>query len=396
MKKTITPRIMGVKNARAIFRLIQAKGPISRVEIARLTGLSKPAVSSSVRRLLQRKLVVEGDSLKSDKVGRRPRLLALNPQAAYFISVDIGGTYTRFGLANLSGKIIAKRAVATPASWEGLVETIIENTVHSDEWSGISYEEVRGLALGVPGVVDSEGVVHFAPNIENSVRSFPLRERLQTRISLPILLENDVNIAALGEFAKRDRRYSNLVYISIGTGIGAGIVMNGNLYRGVANHAGEVGWLIVSEDYLTISHYDTWGYLEKEASGPALVGKAHQLLKSRPNDPLFPKLEGLDLGIIFKEYNNSKTAKELVDRWIREIAILICNVSSILDPEIVILGGGVIEAGKIFLKDIKTLVESNIQRVPEIELSNCQGEAALYGGIEACLSHLDALICETC
>ena len=396
MTKTITPRIMGIKNAKAIFRLIQAKGPISRVEIARLTGLSKPAVSSSVRRLLQKKLVVEGDFLKSDRVGRRPRLLALNPQAAYFISIDIGGTYVRFGLADLSGSIIAKRAVATPASWERLVEAIIENIAHSDEWSGIPYEKIKGLALGVPGVVDSEGTVHFAPNIENNVRSFPLRERLQARVSLPILLENDVNIAALGEFAKRDKQYSNLIYISIGTGIGAGIVMNGDLYRGVASHAGEVGWLIVSEDYLTISHYDTWGYLEKEASGPALVRKARQLLKNRPNDPLFPKLEGLDLGIIFKEYNSSKAAKELVDRWIREIAILICNVSSILDPEIVILGGGVIDAGKDFLKDIKALVKSNIQRVPEIELSRCQGEAGLYGGVEACLSRLDTLICETC
>lgn len=391
MKETINPRIMGSENEKAIFGLIQAKGPISRADIARYSGLSKPAVSSSAERLLQKKLIIEIDPQNYNKIGRRPRLLALNPQVAYFMSVDIGGTKVRFGLADLSGDIIAEQVITTPDSWNDLVEILIEHITQPNRWSNISYRKIKGVALGAPGVVDSKGVVSFAPNID-SARSFPLRERLREGISLPIFIENDVNLAALGEFGKRRKRYSNLVYISIGTGIGAGIIINGCLYRGTASHAGEVGWLVANKDYLSISHHDTQGYLEIEASGPALVRKARQALKDRPDDPLLPKLEELDPEVIFGAYGNSKVATEIIDDWIREIAILICDIASILDPEVVILGGGVTDIGRDFVKDIKELVEGNTQRPPKIELSKCQGRAALYGGIELCLGHLDTLI----
>jgi len=382
MTRIVNPKVMGMENERTVFQIIRTNGPISRSEIAKHSNLSKPAVSSAVSRLLRSQLVVERTTSNHNKVGRKPLLLSLNPQALHFMCVDIGGTKTLLGVSNLSGNIIKEETIVTPKSWDQVIRDI---RIRIERWAGI-YKRLSAVALGVPGVVDREGRVSFAPNIEDRV--FPLKAKLQKAVPMPVFVDNDVNLAAWGEAQRRKLYSGTVVYISIGTGVGAGIIIDGHLYRGTANHAGEIGWFIIDKHSLNTPNKSGLGYLEKEVSGPALVRKALQV-----SGDLHLREDEINPGIIFSLYGTSQAAEELVNDWIRNVAILICNLSTILDPKIVILGGGVITAGgKKFIGNIRELVQLNTQRPPRIEVSKYPKNAVLYGAIALCMENLETLI----
>ncbi|GAH50675.1 unnamed protein product, partial [marine sediment metagenome] len=252
----------------------------------------------------------------------------------------------------------------------------------------IPLEKLKAIAIAAQGVVTVEnGEVTSAPNIEGLER-YPLRERIKEHLSIPVWVENDVNLAAVGEFWKEQEKCKDIMYISLGTAIGGAIIMNGNLFRGKNYCAGEIGWFIPGKDYL-FKNFGKFGCLETLATGPALVRKAKEMIRQAPfqyyplalDDEITPKK-------IFDAYKKgNRLAKKIVNDWIEDLGIAVSNVCSLLNPELIILEGGLTRSGGFFLDELKKIVRWGTQVAPQIKISNLQEKAPLYGGLKFCIDN---------
>jgi len=379
------PDSMGRSNQKIVLQEIRFHGPISRAKVAQKTGLSKPSVCRAVRILLKENSVFEEDvSLGYSEIGRKPKLLRFNAQAEYFESIDIGGAKLTFGLGDLSGELLQVYSFKNPGSWEKIVELIFCKVRETLKKVEIPFEKLKGIGIAAQGVVNlPRGTVSSAPNV-SGMDEYPLRDKLERILSIPIWVENDVNLAAIGEYWKQN--YKNIVYISLGTVIGGAIILNGQLFRGTNYYAGEVGWLIIDKSLLFKS-LGKHGCLESLATGPALTKKAKGMTQEGLyKDDTLLSSDDISPKAIFKAYKeDSKFVRKIVKQWIEDLGIAISNVCSLLDPEIVILSGGLTRSGGFFLDELEKVVSWGTQRVPKIKISNLQDKASLYGGLKLCI-----------
>jgi len=382
------PDSMGRVNQKIVLHEIRLNGLISRAKIAQETGLSKPSVSRAVEVLLKENLIFEEDPpLNYAEIGRKPVLLRFNTKAGYFESIDIGGTRLTFGLSDLPGELLQIYSFKNPGSWEKIVKLISSKVRETLKKAGISFEKLKGIGIAAQGVVDlSKGIVSSAPNI-SGMDEYPLRDELESNLSVPVWVENDVNLA-IGEYWEEKQNYENMVYISLGTVIGGAIILNGQLFHGTNYYAGEVGWLITDKGLL-FKDLGKYGYLESLATGPALTKKAKEMVEEGlyKDDPFFPS-DSMSPKTIFKAYKEgSNLAKQIVKEWIEDLGIAISNISSLLNPELVILSGGLTRSGGFFLDELKKVISWGTQKPPEIKISNLQNKAPLYGGLKLCLDN---------
>jgi len=389
-KTVIRPESIGKLNKSLVLKQIRLHGPISRAEIARKTGLSKPSVSRSINILLRENLILrEGTPEVHEKIGRKPEMLRFNNRAAFFISIDIGGTKITFGIGDLSGEILKEYQIENPHSWDEIVKLIFIETKKLLKSTKISYGDLKGVAVAAQGVVKiDEGTVTSAPNIMGP-REYPLRDKLKEYLqTVPLWIENDVNLSAMGEFWRMQEKYKNIVYISIGTVIGGAIIINGKLFRGKNYYAGEIGWFIPDRGYL-FKELGEFGCLERLATGPALVEKTRRIIqKGYYKDDFLISNNSITPRKIFNAYKKgSVVAKQVVKEWIENLGITICNISSLLNPELVILEGGLTRSGGFFLKDLRRIVQWGCQVPPEIKISTLQHRAPLYGGLKLCIDN---------
>ena len=388
-KKVARPESMGRVNQKIVLEEIQLNGPISRADIARKTELSKPSVSRAVDILLKENLVFEEDPLENhQEVGRKPTWLRFNTKAAFFESIDIGGTKITFGLGDLSGELLEEHSVKNPRHWDKIVKLISNEVQRVLRNANIPLEKLKGIAIAAQGVVNIEkGEVTSAPNIEGPDR-YPLGERIKEHLSVPVWVENDVNLAAMGEFWKKQGKYKDIVYISLGTVIGGAIIINGSLFRGKNYYAGEIGWLVPSKDHL-FKDFGKFGCLETLATGPALTRKAKEMIQQDSSkDDLLASDHDITPKKIFAAYKKgSSLAKKIVNDWIEDLGIIVSNISSLLNPELIILGGGLTRSGGFFLDELKKIVNWSTQVPPEIKISTLQDKAPLYGGLKLCIDN---------
>jgi len=391
------PDSMGRVNQKIVLQEIQLNGLISRAKIAQETGLSKPSVSRAVEVLLRENLIFEEDPpLNYAEIGRKPILLGLNTKAGYFESIDIGGTELTFGLSDLSGESLQIYSFKNAGSWEKIVKLISFKIRETLKKTGISFEKLKGIGIAAQGVVDlRRGTVSSAPNI-SGMDEYPLRNELESSLSVPVWVENDVNLAAIGEYWKEKQNYKDMVYISLGTVIGGAIILNGQLFHGTNYYAGEVGWLITDKSLL-FKDFGKYGCLESLATGSALTKKAKKMIAEGlyKDDPFFPS-DSMSPKTIFKAYKEgSNLAKQIVKQWIEDLGIAISNISSLLNPELVILSGGLTRSGGFFLDELKKVVSWGTQKPPKIKISNLQNKAPLYGGLKLCRdNYMDSLFLE--
>jgi len=237
-------------NRSMVLETMEKEGHISRADISRLTKISSPTVSLIVEHFLNKGIVKE-KGMGESSGGRKPTLIELNPNAGFVIGVDLGGTNMKLVLANLGGRIVKKVKGPTihPSSnnkilnrLKGLIHSIIDD-------SNVDRDLILAIGIGVSGVTDESGRVSFAPAL--GWEDLPVRDLLREEFKIPVIVENDVNTAALGEkLFGVGRTVENFVFVAIGTGVGAGIIINGELYKGFASAAGEVGYLVMDNKYL--------------------------------------------------------------------------------------------------------------------------------------------------
>jgi glucokinase-like ROK family protein len=365
-------------NRSAILDLIRENSAIARSQIAQQLTMSLPTVMRIVDELIAEDLVHPHGSAES--TGGRPRpLLEFNGQAYAVVGVDLGGTKMFGTLADLNGRVqhevyIPHDDNGTDDCLERLCE-LIQQLLDVPRPSG---QRIRGIGVGVPAItLTPEGIVTWAPSL--GWRDLPLKKLLTDRFAMPVLVENDVNLAALGEWGfGAGRGTQNLVCIAVGTGIGAGIIIGGALYAGHNQAAGEIGYLPPSVEYLGRC-YDQFGALENLASGTGIAARARQLLEK---EGLSVPPEGLSAEDVFSAARRGEDwACQVVGDTVDYLSLAIAGVSSLINPEMVVLGGGVARSADLLIEPILRRLQGVVPFVPRVVASSLGRRAAAMGAI---------------
>ena len=351
-------------------------GPISRASIAKQTGLSKQTISEIIR-ILEADGWVQEIGRTYGHVGRSAVTYEIVPDAACIATVDLGGTKVRVAIADLSCRILAE--LTEPTDQRGgkyVVYQIARMCRQAAQHNDIDFENVRLAVVGVPGVPETaSGRVRMAPNIAD-FDAFDVTALLETELGLDVLVENDVNLAVLGEhWIGSGAGIDDLAFISLGTGIGAGIMVGGELVRGHANFAGELGFLPFGADPFEPLSLRV-GALERVVATDGIKGRYRALSGNKRGVPdIFDALDG------------DEFAKTVIDEVGRYLARAIATICAVTGPGKVILGGS-IGSRKELLQRVRADVALCFPYPPEIEVSALGARAAIAGGAAVGLAHL--------
>ena len=361
----------------AVIQAIANYGPTSRASVAKQTGLSKQTVSEIVANLEAEGWVrVVGQT--EGNIGRRAVVYEISPSAATIASVDLGGTKVRVALCDLTGKVLAERV--EPTSHEGgisIVDQIVRLIRASTDAPDTNFGELRIAVVGVPGVPEAEtGAVLMAPNIAG-IDQIDLAGLLQDRLGVEVFVENDVNLAALGEhWLGNPGDTDDLVFISVGTGIGAGIVVGGNLLRGSTGGAGEIGFLPFGADPFEQESLEV-GAFERVSATKAII----DLYASKSG-------QTADVPSIFEAANaGDAAALTTLDEVAKQISRGAAALVAVVDPSAIVLGGS-IGIREELLERVRRYMAMCCPKPFEIEKSRLGDHAALAGGASVALTHL--------
>jgi len=375
---TITASAMRDINRSAILEIIRRESPISRTAISERLGVSLPTVMRIVDGLIEEGFV-QPQSKKQWSGGRRRSLLEFKADAFVVLGVDLGGTKMYGAVSDLGGKIIDeinidRHGTSGEESFERLV-TLIDDLLASPK---VQKRRVRGIGVGVPGVtLHEEGIVKWAYAL--NWKDFPLKARLAERYRLPITVDNDVNLAALGElWFGSGQNVQDMILIAIGTGIGAGIIIDGALYRGSTEASGEIGNMVPGREFLG-RDYSRFGALESAASGTGIAERARAALQSQ-RTPV--ELEGMMAENVFEAARqNQEWAWTIIQETVDYLAVAIANLAVSFDPELIVLGGGVSRSADMLIEPILKRIDKTIPAVPKLVVSNLGLRATVMGAI---------------
>src|SRR5579863_4753438 len=355
------PELLREINARQVLRLLRQHGPCSRADLVRYSGLSAPTISSGVAYLENRRLV-EPMGPGSSSGGRPPSLLRFNSRLGYVAGVDIGTSVVRVALADLNGSTIGRwsastRAHSTPERVAALVPTGIRKLQSHHR---LPPKKLLALAAGVPGITDARaGIVLSAPILPSGWQAVPLERMLETATGIPCCIENDVNLAACGENRLgMARGVPNFVFLTIGTGVGAGIFVEGRLYHGADWTAGEIGYLYVPGTGEAPLALGRPGSLESIIGVKGIRRAWHKLCDA---DGRAGREAQRDLGVseIFNLAQRGESpALAILQQTARILADAITNVCVILNSSLVILGGRIGSHPALF-EATRRIVEHN-------------------------------------
>ncbi len=282
----------------------------------------------------------------------------------YRIGVDLGGTNIATGVVNEKNEIVGRGKVKTnaPRPAEAIFDSIKEAVDMAIMNAGISYNDIISVGVGTPGSVNKEtGAIEFSNNLQ--FNNVPAKEMLEERLKKPVYLENDANAAALGEaVAGCGNGVKDFVAITLGTGVGSGIIINGKIHRGANFCGGEMGHMVINVDGIPCN-CGRKGCWEKYASATALVSQAVEAMQGNKSSLLWQTCDGdlnkVDGKSIFEALDmGDTTAKQVVDKYLYYVAIGIANVINALQPEIVCVGGGISAQGEKILNPIREIVKA--------------------------------------
>lgn len=376
-------------NKKRVLQCILEHAPISRAEISGKINISKPTVSLLVDELINENWVLEkGIGESTSQGGRRPIQLYYNEKAAYIIGTDIGGTKVKTVICDLQGKIISSSSFQTNHYLHsGLLKQIAKEIDSMVKKFQIDSQRILGMGAGVPGITDRlGGVILEAPSL-NWVR-YPFIAEANRYFSFPVYVDNDVNVAALGEqWLGNAKNKENVLYIAVGTGIGSGIIIHNQLYRGFSGAAGEIGYMVTNKNDMKNEFkpiFNRYGYLESVAGGKSIGEKFTQLVREVPNHPLYDQANASELtGEMAFHYmkKGDKLAQDVIDEAIEHIAYGIINSASLINPEVIILGGGVLKSSEYILPKLREIVNQYLPSSVELKTSQLGDNAGVLGAV---------------
>ncbi len=355
-------------------------GPISRASVAKQTGLSKQTISEIARQLENGGWIRE-TGRTSGHVGRTAVTYEIVPEAACIATVDLGGTKARAAIADLSCRVLAELTESTDKrGGKHVVRQISRLCREAARHNRIDFDKVRLVVVGVPGVPDRRtGRVLMAPNIPD-FDTFDVAAALRRELDLDVILENDVNLAVLGEhWVGSGAGVDDLAYIALGTGIGAGIMVGGELVRGHANGSGELGFLPIGANPF-----------EPESRR---VGALERVTATAGMRARYRELSGKDANIpaLFEAAATDPCARTVLDETAHYIARAIATVCAVTDPGKVVLGGSI--GGREELVDrVRKLLPLCFPYPIDLAASALGAQATIAGGAAIGLSRLHATL----
>jgi glucokinase len=367
--------LRGLNLERVLAVALNRPGPFTRAELIEATGLSAPTVGSLAMSLIKTGLLTDLGTGPS-RGGRRPSTMELNARYGFVAGIHLGPARTWLAVADLRGEILERRAVETP---QQLAPAELLSQVAGDLRQlmrdlGVPANRVLAIGTDAPGVVDRERgmVVALAPNL-NGWSRVPMGAILKRALKAPVLVDNDVNFAVLGEhWQGAARGHDDCVFITIGTGIGAGIMIDGRLHHGHHYLAGEIALMCMAPQYVD-TDFGSRGCLESLAGLTALSDRwSHP---GRDNDDswvgaLLAAAEGGD-----------PLARKAVHETTTLIGIAIANLSVVLDPSIIVVGGPLFVRGPALIEDVQRIVSRIVPTPAQIVISALGEEAPLIGSL---------------
>lgn len=304
-----------------------------------------------------------------------------------YIGVDLGGTNIAAGVVDENGKILSMDSTPTMSERDSteIIKDMADLCKKVTADAGLTLEDIQAIGIGSPGTVDNErGVVVYANNIK--MDNTPVTAELQKHIQLPVNIENDANAAAYGEYVINGGGVDDFIFITLGTGVGGGIVINQKIYRGFNGAAGELGHttLVHKGEACTCGNYGCW---EAYASVTALIRQTEEAMKNAP-DSLMHKIvehEGKVSGRTAFEAakKGDSTAKEVVDQYILYVADGIMGMINIFQPQKLVIGGGISKEGDYLLNPIIEHVNkcgyNKYMPKTEISIATLFNEAGIIG-----------------
>ncbi|MYI19377.1 MAG: ROK family transcriptional regulator [Acidimicrobiia bacterium] len=378
-------------NSRKIVDVVLEVAPrgISRADVARATGLSKPTVSALVGDLEAAGLVRMADpGSPSGGIGRPAALYEVVPDSSLVVGADIGATKIIVGVADLLGRPVAEEMLETPPDATAAANAVVEVTQRLLEGCAGGPSRLRAACVGVPGVyratADSVEMALNLPGFED----FAIRRHLTDRLGVPTQIDNDVNLAAVGE-AGAGVDHTDFAAVSIGTGIGTGLIIGGELYRGGTGAAGELGSLVLplAEESATAVGRAT---LEDVASAPAI----RRIFSGAVSNGRSSTLEvGAEVADIFAAAaEGDEAAGYALSRAASAMAYAVAHLCLITDPALIIFGGGV-GANPVFVDAVDRELGGLLAHPPELAPSTLGRRATFLGAISLALRSLrDSLV----
>lgn len=379
-------------NEVAVLDAIFSGGPVSRVAVADTTGLSKPTVNTVVSALCNIGLVHQVGTTNG-QVGRSAALYAVNPSAGHIIGVDLGASKIRVAVANLFGEIVRTDVVATDRrGHDNVIHQIGDLTRTSCEHANVKWSTVQSIVVATPGVTNRDtGKIALASNIHGLDRLSVVAE-LQADLQVELVVENDANVAAVGEgWRGCATGCDNFVFLAVGTGIGMGIIADGDLFRGSAGAAGEISYLPIGADPF-VSKTRRVGALEEVAAGAGIRRLARKYRDQYPRTSL-PRRPTVKQ-IFAAAAADDALGNRLLDEEARTIALAALASCSVLNPELIVLGGG-IGANSILLDPVQRYLAQAVPYPVRVESSQLGDMAVLFGALAIGLRNARASLLPT-
>jgi predicted NBD/HSP70 family sugar kinase len=373
--KLSTPSInvLGSETARGvILQLLYLEAEISRAHLSRVTGFSKQTVSTVMANLEANRLV-EAVGSTHGQIGRRAITYQLNPTACFAVGIDLGGTNLRAGLIDFSGRVRAEISISSPQSdLNELIKSVKATLEKFYQESGIPESGISQVVIGVPGVVHPRtGVVSSSPNLPY-LNGVALQTIFSDEINQPVLVDNDVNIASLGE--REAIEIDDFVFLALGTGVGMALVLDGYLRRGFNGNAGEISDLPLVTEINTSGEFVNF----------------QDLVSGRALESAYLSQTAMQKGVIeiFELAKSGDSAAiKLIDDFIFNLAVGIKAISTIIDPAEIVLGGGIGARA-----DVRKMTNDQLVNLmpnpPTIRTSALGTRAGLVGAMSLALSEL--------
>lgn len=309
----------------------------------------------------------------------------------YYIGIDVGATSIKMGLFNDNDELLDKTSFKT-RTIELIVEDIAENINKLFKDNSLKIENLNGIGIGFPGHVDgSIGTVVYANNI--IAHNFPLVEKLKEKFNTYIRISNDANVAALGEYHfGKGKDYQNIVFVTLGTGIGGGIIIDGHMLEGKNGAGAEIGHMVISTNG-HLCNCGRRGCFETYASANALIRNARVAMINNQSSLLWKKIdspEKLD-GVVFFDTleENDKVCKVIFEQYLEDLAEGLTNLANIFRPDAIILGGGISYRGDALMNPLQERLAKMIyggqwNAKVELMISTLKNDAGLFGAYAMC------------
>lgn len=383
-------------NKRLILKTIYDHSQTSRADVARMTGLTRPTVSSNVAELLEEGLVQEVGQGQSEG-GKPPILLSVVEDSRHLLAIDLADNEFQGAVVDLRGRIIHReRLPMNDCNGEAALQLVYEL---GDRLVAVATRPLLGIGIGAPGLIDAQGgIVRKAVNLD--WQDLPLRDKLKTRYDLPVYIANDGHVAALAEYIfGRGRKIPNLIVLKVGRGVIAGIVLNGRLHYGDGSGAGEIGHVRVVEGgrLCRCGHY---GCLETVTNSRAVVEQARVIAQTQPESKLHPfagRLEALTSEYVFQAFEaGDETLHSIAAEVGYYLGIAAAYLIGVLNIECIVIAGIGARFGESLLKPLRHEIQqrslSMLTPSTHVQLSSLGQDIVLQGAAALLLTNEIGLV----